>query len=78
LARLESSEAATSKAVSDEIVAEVRRLHKEHRNFARPVERPVMIGGQTRGGAVAGSAIDQLAVEITAEQFYGKTITIDH
>ncbi len=68
---------ADSKALAKEIVAEVRRLNKATRNFARPVERPVMIGGQTRGGP-SGSVIDQLAVEINAEQFYGKTITIDH
>lgn len=78
LTRLESAEAADGKSLSEAIVAEVRRLHKQHRNFSRPVERPVMIGGQTRGGGPAGSAIDQLAVEISAERFYGKTITIDH
>jgi hypothetical protein len=37
-----------------------------------------MIGGQTRGATDAASAIDQLAVEVEAERFYGKTITIDH
>jgi hypothetical protein len=78
LASLESADAAGSKTATDAIVAEVRRLHKEHRNFARPVEQPVMIGGQTRGGGPTGSTIDQLAVEISAERFYGKTITIDH
>ncbi len=63
--------------LGEQIVAEIRRLHRAHRQFSRPIEKPVMIGGQTRGGA-APSTIDQLAVEITAEKFYGKTITIDH
>jgi hypothetical protein len=58
------------------IVAEIRKQHKEHRQFARPVEKPVMIGGQTRDSG--GTGIDHLAVEVSAEQFYGKTITIDH
>lgn len=71
------ADATLAKALAEEIVGEVRRLNKATRNFARPVERPVMIGGQTRGGPT-GSAIDQLAVEISAEHFYGKTITIDH
>ena len=78
LASLESADAAGNEAATDAIVAEVRRLHKAHRNFARPVEQPVMIGGQTRSGGPTGSTIDQLAVEISAERFYGKTITIDH
>jgi hypothetical protein len=37
-----------------------------------------MIGGKTRGTTTAADAIDQLAVEVEAERFYGKTITIDH
>jgi hypothetical protein len=73
-----AAEAADKKAVAESIIAEVRRLNKANRNFARPVERPVMIGGQTRGDTDAASAIDQLAVEVEAERFYGKTITIDH
>jgi len=70
------ADGADRKRVSTEIVEEVRRLHKEHRRFARPVEKPVMIGGLTRGAQSA--SIDHLAVEISAERFYGKTITIDH
>ena len=67
------------KNISLGIVREIRRLNKAHRNFARPVEKPVMIGGQTRGDADdAAAAIDRLAVEVTAEQYYSKTITIDH
>jgi len=68
----------SSAELGTQIVAEIRRLHKAHRQFSRPIEKPVMIGGQTRGEMDAASAIDQLAVEITAERFYGKTITIDH
>ena len=63
--------------VSREIVSEIRRLHKQHRNFARPIEKPMMIGGQTRG-TEDGAAIDRLALEVSAERFYAKTITIEH
>jgi len=77
LAAYAEAEGAEKGEVRDAVVAEIRRLHKAHRKFARPVEKPVMIGGQMRGGST-GSAIDELAVEISAEQFYGKTITIDH
>lgn len=74
----EAAAASGKKAVASSILEEIRRLNKANRNFARPVERPVMIGGQTRGATDAASAIDQLAVEVEAERFYGKTITIDH
>jgi hypothetical protein len=72
-----AAEAAAKPAIVTAIVEEVRRLNRAHRDFARPVERPVMIGGQTRG-STNGASIDQLAVEVEAEQFYGKAITIDH
>lgn len=77
LARYAEAERGGKGELGDAIVAEIRRLHKAHRKFSRPVETPVMIGGQMRSGST-GSAIDELAVEISAEQFYGKTITIDH
>lgn len=78
LDRHESAKTDSRKAVGTDIVAEIRRLQKMHRNFSRPVEKPVIIGGQTRGTGDANSAIDRLAVEVEAETFYGKTITIEH
>ena len=78
LDRHEAGDATAKKALAKSVVDEVVRLNRAHRKFARPVERPVMIGGQTRGTGTASAAIDQLAVEVEAEQFYGKTITIDH
>jgi hypothetical protein len=77
LTRYATAEGADKDDLGDAVVAEIRELHKAHRKFSRPVERPVMIGGQMRSGST-GSAIDELAVEISAEKFYGKTITIDH
>ena len=77
LARHAEAEGVDRRELGDAVVTEIRQLHKAHRQFSRPVERPVMIGGQMRGGST-GSAIDELAVEISAERFYGKTITIDH
>jgi hypothetical protein len=76
LAQYAQAEADDRSRLGEAVVAEIRRLHKAHRKFARPVEKPVMIGGQMRSSS--GSTIDELAVEISAEQFYGKTITIDH
>ncbi len=78
LAEHAAADAAAKKDLGSAIVDEIRRLHKAHRQFSRPIEKPVMIGGATRGSATGESAIDRLAVEISAERFYGKTITIDH
>ncbi len=77
-ALLDRQDAEETAGLQSQIVSEIRRLYKAHREFSRPVEKPVMIGGQTRGDGDTFSSIDRLAVEITAEQFYGKTITIDH
>jgi len=75
----EAADEAGRDALGPEVVAEIRRQHKAHRDFSRPVSKPVMIGGRTRGEtAVDETAIDYLATEVTAEQFYAKTITIDH
>ena len=84
LAELESlldkyatAEEASKKEVGAEVIAEIRRQHRAHRQFSRPIEKPMLIGGQTRGGQ-AGASIDRLALEVTAERFYAKTITIEH
>ena len=71
-----SSEGAR-KEIGAEVIAEIRRQHKVHRQFSRPIEKPMMIGGQTRG-ASSGASIDRLAMEVSAERFYAKTITIEH
>jgi hypothetical protein len=77
--RHETAPAEGKKALGAQIVEEIRRQHKAHRDFARPVEKPVVIGGQTRGGeASPNDAIDRLALEVKGQGFYSKTITIGH
>lgn len=80
LDRYESVDVQAEKTVlAKQIVGEIRRQHKAHRNFARPIEKPVVVGGQTRGDAgEITDAIDRLATEVTGSGFYSKTITIDH
>ena len=77
IVELGAADATAKKGVVKRIVDEVRKQQKAHRNFSRPVEKPVVIGGQTRGNSSA-SSIERLAVEISAEKFYDKTITIEH
>jgi hypothetical protein len=55
------------------IMTEIRELKKRHRALATPAERPVPIAGNLRGHDVG-----DLAVEITAHNFYSKTFTIEH
>jgi len=75
----EAADAARRETLGPEVVAEIRKQHKAHRDFSRPVSKPVMIGGRTRGTTVVDeTAIDYLATEVTAEQFYAKTISIGH
>jgi hypothetical protein len=76
---LEAADVTKRESVSEQVVQEIRRQHKAHREFSRPIAKPVMIGGQTRGEPTSdGTSIDQFAIDVTATQFYGKTITIDH
>jgi hypothetical protein len=78
LADYDDAEGGSREKLGEAIVAEIRRVNKENRQFSRPVEKPVMIGGQTRADTTPESEIDRLAVQISAQRFYGKTITIDH
>jgi hypothetical protein len=54
-------------------VSEIREVKKRYRQFATLAERPVPIAGNLRG-----PDIGDLAVEITAQNFYSKTFTIEH
>jgi hypothetical protein len=65
--RSEQSQIATN------IVSEVREVKKRYRQFATLAERPVPIAGNVRG-----PDIGDLAVDITAQNFYSKTFTIEH
>jgi type IV secretory pathway ATPase VirB11/archaellum biosynthesis ATPase len=59
--------------IGTNIVTEIREMRKRFRQFATLAERPVSIAGNLRG-----LDIGDLAVEITAQNFYGKTFTIEH
>jgi hypothetical protein len=59
--------------IATHIVTEIREVRKRYRQFATLAERPVPIAGNLRG-----PDIGDLAVEITAQNFYSKTFTIEH
>ena len=78
----ESADAAKKPALVQAILAEIRKLRKEHLKFKTYAERPVNIIGNLRGTEKAETAepqdIAKFAVEISADTFYSRTFTIDH
>jgi hypothetical protein len=69
-------------AVAKEIITEIRNVRKHYRTFTTFAERPISIGGNvrdvTRDEATRGPEVARIATEISANNFYGKTFTIDH
>ena len=78
----ESADAAKKQALAKKILAEIRKLRKQHLKFKTYAERPVNIIGNLRGTEKAetsgGRDIAKIAVEISADTFYSRTFTIDH
>jgi hypothetical protein len=78
----ESADAAKKQPLAKRILAEVRKLRKQHLKFKTYAERPVNIIGSLRGAEKADKPgardIAKFAVEISADTFYSRTFTIDH
>lgn len=64
------------------ILAEIRDVKRKFRTFTTLAERPVTIGGNIRGVDEAEPAkrpdVASIATEISANNFYSKTYTIEH
>ena len=67
---------------SDDIVTEIRNVRKHYSTFSTIAEKPVTIGGNIRGTEKVEGArrpdVATIATQIKANNFYSKTITIDH
>ena len=78
----ESADKAKKPALAQKILAEIRKLRKQHLKFKTYAERPVNIIGNLRGTETAETGkthdIAKYAVEISADTFYSRTFTIDH
>jgi hypothetical protein len=78
----ESADKAKKQPLAKKILAEIRKLRKQHLKFKTYAERPVNIIGNLRGTEKAETAgardIAKFAVEISADTFYSRTFTIDH
>ena len=78
----ESADKAKKPPLAKKILAEIRKLRKQHLKFKTYAERPVNIIGNLRGAEKTEKAgvrdIAKFAVEISADTFYSRTFTIDH
>jgi len=65
-----------------QILSEIRKLRKRHLKFKSYAEKPVTIIGNMRGSektkAVGLNDLADYAVEISANNFFSRTFTIDH
>ena len=65
-----------------DIVSLIRSVRKRYSIYATIAEKPLTIGGNIRGTEKVESArrpdVATIATQISANNFYSKTITIDH
>lgn len=77
-----SADDARKEEEAKKIVAEIRDVKKKYRTFRTLAERPVTIGGNIRGVEQAEQSprpdVATIMTEISANNFYSKTFTIDH
>tara|TARA_R110002073_G_scaffold331662_1_gene516704 strand:- start:3299 stop:3997 length:699 start_codon:yes stop_codon:yes gene_type:complete len=66
--------------LTKQILQKARALIWKNRRFKRTAEKPVTIMGRLRGSNKTNSPYDitNLAMEVSENNFYGKTFTIDH
>lgn len=82
VAKYNDAPASKKPEISKSIVSEIRNVRRYYKSFTTIAERPISIGGNVRGMTKEPSSsfpdVAQIATEINANNFYGKTVTIDH
>jgi hypothetical protein len=77
-----SADESKKQPLAADIVSEIRSVRKRYSTYATIAEKPLTIGGNIRGtDKVEGARrpdVAALATEISAKNFFSKTITIDH
>jgi hypothetical protein len=77
-----SADTSKKQSMAGDIVSEIRNVRKHYSTFSTIAEKPVSIGGNIRGTEKVEGArrpdVVILATQISAKNFYSKTITIDH
>jgi len=78
----ESARSGEKQAVAGDLLEEMRQLKRLNTSLKAPAERPAQIIGRVRGNGEPEQTdirdIENLAVEISAENFFSRTFTIDH
>ncbi|RPI07056.1 MAG: DUF4384 domain-containing protein [Ignavibacteriae bacterium] len=68
--------------LAGDVISEIRSVRKRYSTFSTLAEKPVTIGGNIRGTEKVEKArrpdVATIATQISANNFYSKTITIDH
>ena len=82
LLQYKSAQSNHKEELKQKILAEIKNLRWQHRNFKTHAERPVSIIGSLRGLGKVDKPEDydvaDHAIEISAQNFYSRTFTIDH
>ena len=77
-----SADTSKKQSLAGDIVSEIRNVRKHYTTFSTIAEKPVSIGGNIRGTEKVEGArrpdVATIATQISAKNFYSKTITIDH
>ena len=77
-----SADTAKKSALAENLVSEIRNVRKRYATFATIAEKPLTIGGNIRAIAKTEETkrpdVADIATQITANNFYSKTFTIDH
>jgi len=77
-----SADPVDRKPLAQDVVSEIRGLRKRYSIFATIAEKPLTIGGNIRSTdttkVVRRPDVADITTQISAQNFYSKTITIDH
>jgi hypothetical protein len=77
-----SADPADRKPLAQEVISAIRGIRNRYSTFATLAEKPVSIGGNIRSTdtvkVVRRPDVADIATQISAKNFYSKTITIDH
>ena len=79
---LDGQDSASRQELQANVIEEIRRVRKARRKLTAAAERPIPVGASLRGvtqdKASPHGDLAAMAVEISAEDFYSRTFTIDH
>jgi hypothetical protein len=77
-----SADTSKRQSMAADIVSLIRSVRKRYSTYATVAEKPLTIGGNIRGTEKVEGArrpdVATIATQISANNFYSKTITIDH